>query len=133
MIDNPANVDLFIFKYCILFSLKVLVSYYRFRKIFLLARDLENPFDLEVFRYSVESSSSEKQNKQLASSNKTVESYLRILKEEPSCSICSKEYEDGEKVVNFECHNHHFFHLSCINEWIQRSPTCPLCRRGLFQ
>lgn len=131
-IENPANVDLFLFRYCLLFFLKVFVWYFRFRRIFLETRDSENPFDLEVFRFTSSSEGVQK-GAQNPRQIRSVKRHLEHLSQEPSCSICSVKYEEGDRVVNFECQNHHFFHLACINEWIHRSPTCPLCRAGLFR
>lgn len=130
-IENPANVDLFIFKYCLFFFTKVLVAYYRFQKIFLQPRDKENPFDLEVFRFSKDQSSATNKihNSQ---TSRSVKAYLELISSDPNCPICNEDYEENAKLVNFKCNHNHFFHLACINEWISRNPSCPICRGGLF-
>ena len=44
------------------------------------------------------------------------------------CSICLEEIrEDGVKT--FECD--HYFHLECLNQWVSKSATCPVCRTKL--
>lgn len=132
-IENPANVDLFLFKYSMLFLLKLVISYIRFRKIFLQKVDHDNPFDLEVFVFRAEEDTDTLKLKNTDARAGSEEAYLKLIREEPTCSICSRDYETGEKIANFECQNNHFFHLACINEWINRSPTCPMCRAGLFR
>ena len=40
------------------------------------------------------------------------------------CSIC---YANEEDFVQLSCH--HIFHRKCIETWVDRQRTCPLCRR----
>ncbi|KAK6269651.1 zinc finger protein [Theobroma cacao] len=48
-------------------------------------------------------------------------------REESSCSICLQELKDGELARNLpRCG--HIFHLNCIDEWLSRQGTCPMCR-----
>lgn len=59
--------------------------------------------------------------------------YLKQLKESPnhdcsSCSICLDEI-NHDHVTTFECN--HKFHLSCLNQWVNKSATCPVCRTSL--
>jgi Ring finger domain len=42
------------------------------------------------------------------------------------CAICIEPMGDAHEVV-LACG--HSFHPPCANEWLRRSPTCPLCRR----
>lgn len=42
------------------------------------------------------------------------------------CRICLSDYEEGEQVTTLPCR--HTFHSSCANQWLQQSPTCPMCR-----
>ncbi|XP_075507118.1 uncharacterized protein LOC142543635 [Primulina tabacum] len=47
-----------------------------------------------------------------------------------SCSICMEDFEihsNSCAIVN-ELPCQHYFHNSCIVEWLNRSYTCPLCR-----
>lgn len=42
------------------------------------------------------------------------------------CSICYGEYTEGETIRTLPCiHN---FHLDCVDEWLKRKATCPLCK-----
>ena len=44
------------------------------------------------------------------------------------CSICLGEFEEGEKVVPFPgCH--HNFHYECLEAWIRKRKTCPVCKK----
>lgn len=43
-----------------------------------------------------------------------------------SCSICIEPFEQDELVSALSCG--HLYHSSCINEWLQKTLHCPLCR-----
>ncbi|PWZ17486.1 RING-H2 finger protein ATL68 [Zea mays] len=46
---------------------------------------------------------------------------------EVACSICLCEYKEGEMLrVMPECR--HRFHLTCLDAWLRRSASCPVCR-----
>lgn len=47
-----------------------------------------------------------------------------------SCSVCLQDMQLGE-VVRCLPRCHHMFHLSCIDSWLLRHGSCPLCRREL--
>ncbi|KAH0456611.1 hypothetical protein IEQ34_014518 [Dendrobium chrysotoxum] len=51
-------------------------------------------------------------------------------KEDAQCSICLGEYEDKEmlRILPACFHN---FHLNCIDVWLQKQSTCPICRLPL--
>ncbi|GLT62081.1 hypothetical protein SLA2020_347460 [Shorea laevis] len=51
--------------------------------------------------------------------------------DESSCSICLQELKDGELVRKLpNCG--HFFHLECIDGWLVRQGSCPICREHVF-
>ncbi|KAI9174091.1 hypothetical protein LWI28_011829 [Acer negundo] len=68
----------------------------------------------------------------------TIESYPKTLLGEsrrlpkPSdntCSICLCEYQPKEILRTIpECN--HYFHVSCIDEWLRLNATCPMCRNS---
>ncbi|KAL4600443.1 hypothetical protein ACB092_11G198700 [Castanea dentata] len=45
------------------------------------------------------------------------------------CSICLSDYQPKDTIRCIpECH--HCFHANCIDQWLQMSATCPLCRNS---
>ncbi|KAL7939927.1 hypothetical protein V8C42DRAFT_163735 [Trichoderma barbatum] len=48
----------------------------------------------------------------------------------PNCSICTEMFEEGIRLRSLPCG--HLFHPTCVDPWLlERSVTCPLCRRNL--
>ncbi|KAM1736579.1 hypothetical protein ACFX12_014922 [Malus domestica] len=68
----------------------------------------------------------------------TIQSYPKTLLGESKrlpkpndnmCSICLSEYEAKEVLRTIpECN--HYFHASCIDEWLKMNATCPVCRNS---
>uniref|UniRef100_A0A914M7H8 RING-type domain-containing protein n=1 Tax=Meloidogyne incognita TaxID=6306 RepID=A0A914M7H8_MELIC len=61
-----------------------------------------------------------------------------------TCPICLKDFEEGERIEMTDCidekdtnkHYNHFYHRSCMVDWIKNGPygahkTCPTCRSEL--
>ncbi|KAH3877298.1 hypothetical protein DPMN_001161 [Dreissena polymorpha] len=46
--------------------------------------------------------------------------------ESSECNICMAEYEEGEILKILPCF--HSFHSMCIDKWISKNATCPICR-----
>lgn len=55
------------------------------------------------------------------------ESYSRAAATEEAevCAICLSELADGVRVRRLRCS--HGFHSSCVDVWLQKRSTCPLC------
>ncbi|XP_006818510.1 uncharacterized protein LOC102805732 [Saccoglossus kowalevskii] len=51
------------------------------------------------------------------------------IDDEISCAICQCEYKIDDTVNKLPCD--HLFHPICINAWLQKSGTCPVCRHVL--
>jgi len=51
--------------------------------------------------------------------------------DEKSCSICIDEYDNGDSVKFLPCS--HFYHTSCIDQWLSKHTTCPLCKLDLME
>jgi len=46
---------------------------------------------------------------------------------EKECTICCDNFKAESEIIFLKCSDLHFFHRSCIEEWVKRAPTCPLC------
>ncbi|KAJ0256962.1 RING-type domain-containing protein [Hirschfeldia incana] len=73
---------------------------------------------------------SEKQGRSPASKS-AVESMPRVVigKDEVkggSCPVCLEEWLEGDVAAEMPCK--HRFHSKCVEEWLGRHATCPLCR-----
>uniref|UniRef100_A0A8I6XHL1 RING-type domain-containing protein n=1 Tax=Hordeum vulgare subsp. vulgare TaxID=112509 RepID=A0A8I6XHL1_HORVV len=44
-----------------------------------------------------------------------------------SCAVCLAEYADGDE-LRWLPGCKHAFHRLCVDEWLRRRPSCPLCR-----
>ncbi|KAL3499224.1 hypothetical protein ACH5RR_038317 [Cinchona calisaya] len=68
----------------------------------------------------------------------TIESYPKTILGESrrlpkpndnTCPICLSEYQSKETLRSIpECN--HYFHASCLDEWLKLNGTCPLCRNS---
>ena len=65
--------------------------------------------------------------------NNINQSKLKIikLKSSENCSICFEDIILEENLYQIPCR--HNFHIKCINEWLEKKDTCPLCRSNLFE
>jgi len=48
-----------------------------------------------------------------------------------SCPICFSEFSDADEVVGMPCDERHFFHKTCIDNWLELSQICPICRANI--
>lgn len=49
--------------------------------------------------------------------------------EEEKCPICFMDFDSGEEVKMLPCK--HVFHPGCIDTWLVRNCTCPICKRDV--
>ncbi|XP_057795325.1 NEP1-interacting protein-like 1 [Salvia miltiorrhiza] len=47
-----------------------------------------------------------------------------------SCSICLEDLKNGE-VVRWLPRCKHIFHVECVDEWLMRQGSCPICRKNV--
>lgn len=65
--------------------------------------------------------------KKIKSIKTTIIKYKKEMKNE-ECPICYCKYSKKKKIRILKCN--HYFHKKCINKWIKRSFSCPICRNG---
>lgn len=68
----------------------------------------------------------------------TIESYPKTVlgqscrlpnPSDDTCSVCLSDYQPKEILKSIpECN--HYFHATCIDEWLKLNGTCPLCRKS---
>lgn len=51
--------------------------------------------------------------------------------ETPQCPVCLGNFEVGGTLRKLPCD--HEFHQDCIDSWMERNRTCPLCRHVLYR
>ncbi|MED6203593.1 hypothetical protein PIB30_000675 [Stylosanthes scabra] len=61
---------------------------------------------------------------------KLVQPIILHQEDEDACPICLEEYDAENPKLTTECD--HYFHLSCILEWMERSETCPVCDQDML-
>jgi Ring finger domain len=54
---------------------------------------------------------------------------VKPAEEEPHCSICLGDYEEGEELAKLPCA--HIYHHECIASWCSNHTRCPLCNADL--
>ena len=54
---------------------------------------------------------------------------IELKYDENKCSICYESYDDGDKLIILKCN--HNYHETCINSWIKKCKSCPICRIGI--
>ncbi|XWS17716.1 hypothetical protein CRYUN_Cryun33cG0091100 [Craigia yunnanensis] len=54
-------------------------------------------------------------------------SALKGSKEGLECAVCISKFEDSD-VLRLLPKCRHAFHMNCIDQWLERHSTCPLCR-----
>ncbi|KAI8021885.1 putative E3 ubiquitin-protein ligase RHB1A [Camellia lanceoleosa] len=52
------------------------------------------------------------------------------MEEEDVCPTCLEDYDAENPKIITKCN--HYFHLSCILEWTERSDTCPICDQAMI-
>ncbi|XP_031489987.1 RING-H2 finger protein ATL7-like isoform X2 [Nymphaea colorata] len=54
-----------------------------------------------------------------------------FLIRETQCSVCLGDYESNERLQQIPSCGH-TFHMECIDSWLTKNTTCPLCRTSLI-
>lgn len=50
---------------------------------------------------------------------------------EKNCAICLSNFDESDQVSGLPCS--HLFHTECINQWLENTPRCPICRTDIHQ
>ena len=60
----------------------------------------------------------------------TTESDLVNNADNQGCIICLEPFKvnDGKDIVELDCSKKHVFHLNCMEKWVEKNNTCPMCR-----
>jgi hypothetical protein len=51
------------------------------------------------------------------------------INDNKSCVICFEEYKGDNIISKIICK--HIFHTKCLNMWIEKNQSCPLCRQEI--
>ena len=43
------------------------------------------------------------------------------------CAICLASFQEGESLLLLPCHERHVYHCECIETWLKKNRSCPLC------
>lgn len=49
--------------------------------------------------------------------------------EEKQCAVCTCDFVTGDQAKQMPCQ--HIFHPDCIDPWLKRHNTCPICRKEM--
>ena len=55
--------------------------------------------------------------------------YNNEIHNDRECTICLEEYEENNELYQLQCG--HYYHKECIDDWLLKHQTCPLCRLNL--
>ena len=58
-----------------------------------------------------------------------IRNYGLDLNGETTCAICMNDFDENENVRLLQCG--HYFHANCVDQWLERSESCPLCRQSI--
>ena len=65
---------------------------------------------------------------------KFTEDLFGALNAENECIICMCQYQENDLITRLNCNPRHFFHTSCIEQWIKGGNNkCPMCRKPILE
>eukprot|EP00188_Purpureofilum_apyrenoidigerum_P001929 Plantae.Rhodophyta-Purpureofilum_apyrenoidigerum.ctg21151.p1 GENE.Plantae.Rhodophyta-Purpureofilum_apyrenoidigerum.ctg21151~~Plantae.Rhodophyta-Purpureofilum_apyrenoidigerum.ctg21151.p1 ORF type:complete len:436 (-),score=30.76 Plantae.Rhodophyta-Purpureofilum_apyrenoidigerum.ctg21151:184-1389(-) len=89
--------------------------------------------DLEFIEEQIMNSVGDSSPAVRAANSRTISSLptdtARGSSDEGTCVICMEPYHSGDPVKRLPCL--HSFHAQCLDEWLHRSGTCPICKHAL--
>lgn len=59
--------------------------------------------------------------------------YFKVpeFQKDSSCIICFNKFKDSDTIIVLPCYDSHVFHEKCIENWLQRNDSCPLCKKSI--
>ena len=102
------------------FAVKLFVTYFRFKNLYF-KRYLGygRISDMELSRMKTEKIKDDV--------------YLNQIKEkEDKCVICWDDYAINDNIRYMNCDGHHFFHQTCVDQWLMKYSRCPMCNKTFF-
>ena len=66
---------------------------------------------------------------QINATTKTTQVKQNDIPKEKQCVVCLSEFQPGEQVRTLRCN--HSFHKDCVDTWLHRNKTCPICKREI--
>ena len=94
-------------------------------------------FNIEIIHNNQSENQSEDKNyfKSCKDINEKICKSIKIKKNdqllESNCLICIEDFKEGEYKRELpKCH--HVYHKKCIDKWLKKSATCPVCRDVLL-
>ena len=88
-----------------------------------------NVRNLTIGTYNVVFEELKEEEKGLRVEEMFANSRVILYKNDLFCSIC---YDEKEHVYRELCCRHSF-HINCIDQWLSKNHTCPICRYDLRQ
>jgi|TARA_B110000977_G_scaffold90001_1_gene119548 hypothetical protein len=50
---------------------------------------------------------------------------------ETECAVCREDFAEGDRLIKMPCSVQHVFHAKCVQTWLKRDDSCPMCRVSL--
>ena len=63
-----------------------------------------------------------------ASSAASADASLLDGEQPTQCAICQCDFVEGDELKRLPCSPLHAFHTACIQQWLSKQSSCPLCR-----
>ena len=55
-----------------------------------------------------------------------IDDIKKLDNDKKNCVICMEDFKNGDKTTNLPCL--HMFHTNCIQSWLKKQNTCPICK-----